>query len=85
MLLAFAALTNALKVAGKRMEDIKLVVSGAGAAGIAIIKLLQAAGLKRVVFCDRKGDIYKGREGLNPEKELMAETTKAGGTSSPRR
>jgi len=72
-----AALTNALKVAGKKIEDIKLVVSGAGAAGIAIIKLLQAAGLKRVVFCDRKGAIYKGREGLNPEKELMAETTNA--------
>ncbi len=72
-----AALTNALKVAGKKIEDVKLVISGAGAAGIAIVKLLQAAGLRRAVFCDRKGAIYKGREGLNPEKELMAETTNA--------
>ncbi len=70
-----AALTNALKVVGKRMEDITVVTSGAGAAGIAIIKLLLARGLKNVVLCDRKGAIYKGREGLNPAKEEIARLT----------
>lgn len=68
-----AALINALKLVGKNLEDIKVVTSGAGAAGIAIIKLLVSLGLKRVVMCDRKGAIYKGREGLNAEKQEMAE------------
>ena len=70
-----AALTNALKVVGKRLEDVKVVTSGAGAAGIAIIQLLLARGLKDVVLCDRKGAIYEGREGLNPEKEKIAALT----------
>ncbi len=70
-----AALTNALKIVGKKMEDIKVVTSGAGAAGIAIIKLLLARGLKNVVMCDRKGAIYAGREGLNAEKEEIAAIT----------
>ncbi len=70
-----AALLNALKLTGKKMEEIKVVTSGAGAAGIAIIKLLQAKGLKNVILCDRKGAIYEGREGLNPEKEEMARIT----------
>ncbi len=70
-----AALTNALKVVGKRLEDVKVVTSGAGAAGIAIIQLLLARGLKDVVLCDRKGAIYEGREGLNPEKEEIARLT----------
>ena len=70
-----AALTNALKVVGKRLEDVKVVTSGAGAAGIAIIQLLLARGLKDVVLCDRKGAIYAGREGLNPEKEEIARLT----------
>ncbi|MDR1472613.1 MAG: NADP-dependent malic enzyme [Synergistaceae bacterium] len=68
-----AALINALKVTGKNMEDISVVTSGAGAAGVAIIKLLMAIGLKDVVMCDRHGAIYRGREGLNPEKAEMAE------------
>lgn len=68
-----AAMLNALKVVGKRIEDIKVVTSGAGAAGIAVIKLLQAMGLKNVILCDSKGAIYKGREGLNPYKREMAE------------
>ena len=67
-----AALLNALKLTGKKMEDIRVVTSGAGAAGIAIIKLLIAMGLKDVVLCDRQGAIYAGRDGLNPEKEEMA-------------
>lgn len=67
-----AAMINALKLAGKKMEEIKVVTSGAGAAGIAIIKLLFAAGLKNVIMCDRTGAIYEGRENLNKEKEEMA-------------
>lgn len=70
-----AAMINALKIVGKKIEDISAVVSGAGAAGIACTKLLMALGLKDVVLCDRKGAIYKGRDGLNPIKEEMAEIT----------
>jgi malate dehydrogenase (oxaloacetate-decarboxylating) len=67
-----AALINALKVVGKKMENICVVTSGAGAAGVAIIKLLMAMGLHDVVMCDRNGAIYRGRSGLNSEKEEMA-------------
>jgi len=70
-----AAMMNALKLTGKKLDEIRIVTSGAGAAGIAIIKLLIKMGLKDVVLCDRKGAIYKGREGLNPEKEEMAAIT----------
>lgn len=70
-----AALLNALKLTGKKMEDIKVVTSGAGAAGIAIIKLLIAMGLKKVILCDRQGAIYQGRENLNKEKQEMAKIT----------
>ena len=68
-----AALINALKLVGKNLDDIKVVTSGAGAAGIAIIKLLVSLGLTNVVMCDRHGAIYKGRDNLNKEKEEMAE------------
>lgn len=68
-----AAMLNALKLTGKKLEDIKVVTSGAGAAGIAIIKLLIAVGLKNVIMCDRKGAIYWGRENLNAEKIKIAE------------
>ena len=60
---------------GKKIEDVKIVTSGAGAAGIAIIRLLMAMGLKNVIMTDRKGAIYEGREGLNPIKEEMAKIT----------
>jgi malate dehydrogenase (oxaloacetate-decarboxylating) len=70
-----AAMLNALKLTGKKIDEIKVVTSGAGAAGIAIIKLLIALGLKNVVMCDRNGAIYEGREGLNPIKEEMAKIT----------
>ena len=70
-----AGVINALKVVDKNIEDVKIVTSGAGAAGIAIIKLLMAMGLKNVIMTDRKGAIYKGREGLNPIKEEMAAIT----------
>ncbi len=72
-----AALINALKLVGKKLDEIKIVTSGAGAAGTAIVKLLISLGLKNVVMCDRKGAIYKGREGLNPAKEEIAEITNA--------
>ncbi|RNC29007.1 MAG: NAD-dependent malic enzyme [Candidatus Dichloromethanomonas elyunquensis] len=71
-----AGLYNALKVVGKKIEDITVVANGAGAAGIAIIKLLMAEGLKNVVMCDTKGAIYEGRkEGMNPWKEQIAKAT----------
>ena len=70
-----SAMLNALKVTGKKIENIKVVTSGAGAAGIAIIKLLISMGLKNVIMCDRKGAIYAGREGLNPAKEEIAAIT----------
>ncbi len=73
--ITLAGLMNALKVVGKKIEDVKIVTSGAGAAGIAIIKLLMAMGLKKVVMTDRKGAIYEGREDLNPIKEEMAKIT----------
>ena len=73
--ITLAGLMNALKVVGKKIEDVKIVTSGAGAAGIAIIKLLMAMGLKNVIMTDRKGAIYEGREGLNPVKEEMAKIT----------
>ncbi|WP_294755131.1 malic enzyme-like NAD(P)-binding protein [uncultured Ruminococcus sp.] len=71
-----AAMLNALKVVGKKLDEIRVVTSGAGAAGIAIIRLLISMGLKDVVLCDRNGAIYKGRpEGMNPVKDEMAEIT----------
>ncbi len=70
-----AALINALKLTGKKLEDVRVVTSGAGAAGIAIIKLLVSLGLKEVIMCDRTGAIYEGREGLNAEKQEMAKIT----------
>ena len=73
--ITLAGLHNALKVVGKKLEEVRIVTSGAGAAAIAIVKLLLSAGAKNVVMCDRKGAIYKGREGLNWIKEEMAEVT----------
>ncbi|SFP94025.1 malate dehydrogenase (oxaloacetate-decarboxylating) [Caldicoprobacter faecalis] len=70
-----AALINALKIVGKDMKDISVVVNGAGAAGIAVTRLLMAVGLKNVILCDRMGAIYEGREGLNAEKAEMAKHT----------
>lgn len=72
-----AGLLNALKVVGKRLEDVKIVTSGAGAAGIAVIKLLVSAGAGNVVMTDRTGAIYNGRPGLNPAKQEIAEITNA--------
>ena len=73
--ITLAGLTNALKVVGKKKEDVKVITSGAGAAAIAITKLLLSAGFRDITMCDRKGAIYKGREGLNWIKTEMAEVT----------
>ncbi len=74
-----AALINALKIVNKKMEDIKLVLSGPGAAGTAIIKMLLDCGVKNIVACDSKGMIYKGREGLVGHKAELAELTNPNG------
>ena len=73
--ITLAGLLNALKVVGKTKEEVKIVTSGAGAAAIAIVKLLLSAGFKNVIMCDRKGAIYEGRDGLNWIKEEMAQST----------
>ncbi|MBR5537292.1 MAG: NAD-dependent malic enzyme [Clostridia bacterium] len=73
--ITLAGLLNALKVVGKKLEDIQVVTSGAGAAGTAIIRLLISLGLKKVIMCDSKGAIYEGREGLNAEKADIATLT----------
>lgn len=74
-IVVLSAMLNALKVVGKKIEDIKVVTSGAGAAGIAIIKLLISMGLQNVIMCDRTGAIYEGRENLNPAKAEIAKIT----------
>jgi len=73
--ITLAGLLNGLKLVGKKIGDVKIVTSGAGAAGIAIIKLLMSMGLKNVIMTDRRGAIYAGREGLNPIKEEVAAVT----------
>ena len=74
--ITLAGLTNALKVVGKRKEDVRVVINGAGAAAIAICRLLLSAGFPDVTLCDRNGAIYEGREkGMNPVKEQMAKRT----------
>ena len=70
-----AGMINALKVVGKKMDEIRLVVNGAGSAGIAITKLLLLAGLKNVILCDKFGAICEGMEELNPAQEEMAKVT----------
>ena len=73
--ITLAGLQNALKVVGKKAEDVKIVTSGAGAAAIAIVKLLLSAGYQNITMCDRKGAIYEGREDLNWIKQEMAAVT----------
>lgn len=73
--ITLAGLINALKIVGKQLSDVKIVTSGAGAAGIAIIKLLISMGLKNVIMTDRHGAIYEGRDNLNAVKEEMARIT----------
>ena len=75
-IITLAGLTNALKVVGKKKEDVRVVMNGAGAAAISIARLLLRAGFKNITLCDRKGAIYEGRpEGMNPIKDEMAKVT----------
>jgi malate dehydrogenase (oxaloacetate-decarboxylating) len=74
-IVVLAAFLNALKLVGKRAADVKIVLTGAGAAGVAVTKILLAAGARTIVACDREGAIYPGRPGLSPEKAAFAETT----------
>jgi len=74
--ITLAGLTNALKVVGKKLEEVRIVINGAGAAAISITKLLLSAGARNVTLCDRRGAIYAGRaEGMNWIKEEMAQVT----------
>ena len=73
--ITLAGLTNAMKIVGKKKEEVRIVTSGAGAAAIAIVKLLLSSGYKNITMCDRKGAIYEGREGLNWIKEEMSKET----------
>lgn len=70
-----AGLVNALKIVNKNLQDIKVVINGAGAAGVAVTKLLLSSGVKNLVMCDRKGSIYEGRDNLDSSKEEIAKLT----------
>jgi len=74
-IVVLAGIINALKIVKKDIKNIKVVVNGAGAAGVAVTKLLMSMGVASVIMCDRKGAIYEGRENLGGEKDLMAKTT----------
>jgi malate dehydrogenase (oxaloacetate-decarboxylating) len=78
-IVVLAAFLNALKLVGKRAEDVKIVLTGAGAAGVAVTKILREAGVRRIVGCDREGAIYRGRPGLTPSKGEYAELTNPDG------
>jgi malate dehydrogenase (oxaloacetate-decarboxylating) len=70
-----AALINALKIVGKKIEDLRVVVNGVGASGVACAKIMMAAGAANIIGCDSKGIVHEGREGLNPSKQWFAEHT----------
>jgi malate dehydrogenase (oxaloacetate-decarboxylating) len=74
-IVALAALINALKIVNKKIGKIKIIINGAGAAGIAVAKLLLASGAKNIILIDRAGAIYQGRKGLNPAKKEIAQLT----------
>ncbi|HEV3496939.1 MAG TPA: NAD-dependent malic enzyme, partial [Actinomycetes bacterium] len=80
-IVVLAALTNALRVVGKGLEAVRVVLSGSGAAGVAIIKILQAEGAGQIVACDRGGVLHKGRDGLDESKRWVAEHTNPDGLS----
>jgi malate dehydrogenase (oxaloacetate-decarboxylating) len=74
-----AALINSLKIVGKKIEDMRIVISGVGASGVACAKIMMAAGAKNIVGCDSKGVVHREREGLNPSKQWFAEHTNPDG------
>jgi malate dehydrogenase (oxaloacetate-decarboxylating) len=79
-IVTLAGLINACKVTGRNLEDLKIVVNGTGAAGVAIIKLLQSVGVDYILTCDSKGIIYEGRDNMNPVKQKIAKMTNPKGT-----
>jgi malate dehydrogenase (oxaloacetate-decarboxylating) len=78
-IVTLAALLNALRVVGKRAEDLRVIVVGAGAAGVACAKIIRAEGVEQVIVCDIDGALYPGREGLDPERAALAENTNPDG------
>jgi malate dehydrogenase (oxaloacetate-decarboxylating) len=78
-IVVLAALVNALEVVGKRLEDVTIVTTGVGAAGVATTEALLAAGARRIIGCDHEGAVYRGRPGLAPHKEAYAERTNPDG------
>ena len=82
-IVVLAALLNALRVVDKRLEDVKIVLTGVGAAGIAVADILLASGARTIVGCDRHGAVYRGREGLDDVKSAFAERTNPRGERGP--
>ncbi|CAN5336494.1 NAD-dependent malic enzyme [soil metagenome] len=78
-IVVLAALTNALRLVGKSLPDVGIVLSGAGAAGVAVVKLLRAEGAERILACDRNGILHDGADGLDPSKRWVAEHTNPDG------
>jgi len=74
-IVTLAALINATRIVDKKLQEVKVVVSGAGAAGIATVKLLLSCGVRHVIMCDTKGAIYEGRDHMNPLKDWVAKNT----------
>ena len=74
-IVVLAGLINALKIVEKKIEDVKIIINGAGAAGTAIANLLKAAGAKNIIVCDRTGALYIGREKMNDAKNILAKNT----------
>ncbi len=78
-IIVLAALLNAAKLRGEDLGNVRIVINGAGAAGVAVARLLDTVGVADVIVCDRKGAIYKGRPGLDGSKQALAEITNRGG------
>ncbi|HET6527378.1 MAG TPA: NADP-dependent malic enzyme [Balneolaceae bacterium] len=74
-IVTLAGMINAMRVTGRKMSDLRIVINGSGAAGVAVVKLLQHVGVREVIMCDSRGIIYRGRNGLNPVKKQMAKLT----------
>lgn len=74
-IVTLAGMINAMRVTGRKLNDLKIVINGSGAAGVAIIKLLQHVGVREVIMCDSRGTLYRGRSEMNPIKKEMAELT----------
>lgn len=74
-IVTLAGMINAMRVTGRQLNDLKIVINGSGAAGVAIVKLLQHVGVREIIMCDSRGILYRGRQEMNPVKQEMAEIT----------